>query len=45
MGITRRLWTLALIVGLLGLALASASEAGQFNWQQFKGHPASRHAQ
>ena len=37
MGITRRLWTLALIVGLLGLALASASEAGQFNWQQFKG--------
>jgi multiple sugar transport system substrate-binding protein len=37
MGITRRLWTLVLIVGLLGLALASASEAGQFNWQQFKG--------
>ena len=37
MGITRRLWTLALIVGLLGLALASASEAGQFNWEQFKG--------
>ena len=29
-------WTLALL-GLLGLALAAMSEAGQFNWQQFKG--------
>jgi multiple sugar transport system substrate-binding protein len=33
----RRVWSLALIFGLLGLALASVSEAGQFNWQQFKG--------
>ncbi len=37
MGITRRLWSLALIVGLLGLALAATGEAAQFNWQQFKG--------
>jgi multiple sugar transport system substrate-binding protein len=27
----------AVIAGVVGLALASASEAGQFNWQQFKG--------
>ena len=37
MSILRRFWFLALIVGLLGLALASASDAGQFTWQQFKG--------
>jgi hypothetical protein len=37
MGITRRMWSLVLILGLLGLVLVSAGEAAQFNWQQFKG--------
>jgi multiple sugar transport system substrate-binding protein len=37
MGITQRIWSLILILGLLGLVLASAGEAAQFNWQQFKG--------
>ena len=37
MGVTRRVWSLVLILGLLGLVLASAGEAAQFNWQQFKG--------
>src|SRR5512144_373907 len=37
MRIARRYWCPALVAGILGLALASASEAGQFNWQQFKG--------
>ncbi len=33
----RRVWVAALIAGVVGLTLASAGEAGQFNWQQFKG--------
>ena len=37
MGITRRTWSLVLILGLLGIAIASAGEAAQFAWQQFKG--------
>jgi multiple sugar transport system substrate-binding protein len=37
MGITRRTWSLVLILGLLGFAIAPAGEAAQFAWQQFKG--------
>jgi multiple sugar transport system substrate-binding protein len=33
----KRVWSLVAILGVLGLALASAGEAAQFNWQQFKG--------
>jgi multiple sugar transport system substrate-binding protein len=33
----RWVWSVALIVGVVGLALAAVSEGGQFNWQQFKG--------
>src|SRR5512136_3330241 len=33
----RRVLSLVLVLGLLGLALAALSEAGQFNWQQLKG--------
>ena len=37
MATTRRVWSLGLIVGLLGLEFASVGETAQFNWQQFKG--------
>src|SRR5512145_400634 len=37
MSAVRWVLSVAVIVGVVGLALASASEAGQFNWQQFKG--------
>src|SRR5512147_1736582 len=33
----RRILSLAVMLGLAALVLASVSEAGQFNWQQFKG--------
>ena len=33
----RRLSCLGFVLGLLGLAVASAGEAAQFDWQQFKG--------
>src|SRR5512147_3214507 len=33
----RRILSLAVMLGLAALVLAAVSEAGQFNWQQFKG--------
>ena len=33
----RRIWLAVMIVGVVGLTLASISQAAQFNWQQFKG--------
>ncbi len=37
MATKRRVWSLGLIVGLLGVLFASVGETAQFNWQQFKG--------